>query len=96
MGYAAERRQTEVTWMLLEAAAQQAGTPYTLTPLHHAVESGELEAVKMLVEHGAELKWKDRQQRNPLRLAQQHGHTEIANFLLETATNRLEDALESF
>lgn len=96
LAWAADRRHAEVTRLLLETATRRLGIHSALTPLHHAAEHGEVQAVRVLLEQGAELFWKDNMNRNPLRLAQQYGHTEIAELLLEQATKQLEDVLECF
>ena len=54
------------------------------TALHHAVDSGSLAAVKVLVEAGAELGTRDRvHQGTPLDWAEHEGRTEIAAYLRE-------------
>jgi peptide-methionine (S)-S-oxide reductase len=54
------------------------------TPLHHAVDSGSLDAVKVLVEAGAALGTKDRlHQGTPLDWADYLGRKEIAAYLRE-------------
>ncbi|KAI9875567.1 MAG: hypothetical protein M1830_008336 [Pleopsidium flavum] len=96
LAWAANRRHADVTRLLLETATQRLGIHAALTPLHHAAEHGEVQAVRVLLEQGAELFWKDELNRNPLRLAQQNGHTEIAELLVEHATRQLETVLECF
>jgi peptide-methionine (S)-S-oxide reductase len=56
------------------------------TALHHAVDSGSLDAVKVLVREGAELGVRDRHyDATPLGWAEHLGRTEIARFLRERA-----------
>jgi ankyrin repeat protein len=59
------------------------------TALHHAVDSGSLDAVKALVEAGAELRTKDRvYEGTPLDWAEHLRRTEIAAYLREKADRR--------
>lgn len=54
------------------------------TALHHAVDSGSLDAVRVLVEAGADLGTRDRTHHGtPLGWAEYLGHTEIAAYLRE-------------
>ncbi|KAI9762012.1 MAG: hypothetical protein M4579_000648 [Chaenotheca gracillima] len=97
LAYAAEKRHVEITQLLLRTETERLGISHSLVPLHDAVERGQLDLVKLLVEQDrTQLKWKDERKRNALRIAQQLGNDEIASFLLETAEKQLEDALESF
>ncbi|HEY7471070.1 MAG TPA: ankyrin repeat domain-containing protein [Gemmatimonadota bacterium] len=59
------------------------------TPLHHAVHSGRLEAVRVLVDAGADLSTKDTAwQGTPLDWAEHAGNAEIAEYLREQAMTR--------
>ncbi len=59
------------------------------TPLHHAVDSGSLEAVELLVQAGARLDTRDRvHQGTPLDWAEHLGRTEIAAYLRAEAGQR--------
>ena len=72
------------------------------TPLHTAVQEGNLEAVKMLLDAGHDPNAEDAAEMTPLHLAAQFGHTEIAAVLAEkiktksgtdaTATNTISTA----
>ncbi|HET9983715.1 MAG TPA: ankyrin repeat domain-containing protein [Longimicrobiales bacterium] len=59
------------------------------TALHHAVDSGSLDAVRVLVEAGAALGTRDRMyDGTPLDWAEYLGHPEIAAYLREAAAGR--------
>ena len=52
-----------------------------LTPLHLAVIANELETVKVLVEHGADINVMDNTSRTPLELAHDEGYDDIFEYL---------------
>lgn len=52
-----------------------------LTPLHLAVIANELETVKILVEHGADINVMDNTSRTPLELAHDEGYDDIFEYL---------------
>ncbi|EEU35638.1 uncharacterized protein NECHADRAFT_28746, partial [Fusarium vanettenii 77-13-4] len=51
--------------------------------LHIAAENGEIEAAKLLIEHGANVNIRDAQGRPPLALAATSGRTRVAEMLLQ-------------
>jgi len=51
------------------------------TPLHLAAEEGHIEAVKLLVDSGADINATDRWGGTPLQGSLKHNHTQIAKFL---------------
>jgi len=51
------------------------------TPLHMAAERGELDCVKLLVEHGANMGARDFNNYTPFHLASMHSQHEVASFL---------------
>ncbi|WP_353289127.1 ankyrin repeat domain-containing protein [Wolbachia endosymbiont (group A) of Pogonocherus hispidulus] len=57
------------------------------TPLHLAVEEGNLEAVKHLIEKGAGINAVNRYGYTPLRIAAYKGSTDIAVYLVEKGAN---------
>lgn len=52
-------------------------------PLHYASKSGQVDAVKLLLERGVVVDSLDESRRTPLHLAAEHGRTEIAELLIE-------------
>ena len=62
------------------------------TPLHDAVEDDDVEAVRQLVEEGADVEALDDQGWRPLFIAAHHGHVEVARTLMEAGAD-LEAAL---
>ena len=66
----------------IDLNAYSAGIHTHATALHHAVDSGSLEAVKVLVEAGARLDTRDKVYNGtPLDWAEHEGRSEIANYL---------------
>ncbi|TMW57116.1 hypothetical protein Poli38472_003041 [Pythium oligandrum] len=57
------------------------------TPLHLACELGDLEAVMLLYEFGADLEIRDENGNTPLLVACSQGHYECTKFLLQSAAN---------
>lgn len=53
------------------------------TPLHLAVEAGDLEKVRMLVEGGADLGAQDDDWRTPVYIAERCGHEDVCKYLIE-------------
>lgn len=88
-------------WNLLDAAEQDAlGTMQALleegadvnmtrgvTPLHVAVEKGNLEMTALLLDHGADLDRRDFRNRTPLLIAIHEEHTEVAERLAEAGAD---------
>jgi ankyrin repeat protein len=72
--------------LLLEAGAE-IDTP-SKTPLHAAVESGHLEAVRFLVQNGAQKDVLDDFGCTPLGLAVQNEHLDLVRFLVEEGANK--------
>lgn len=60
------------------------------TPLHLAADSGNLEAVKWLVEAGVSIFPKDRTGKTAEDYASQEGHRDIANYLHQQVINKQE------
>ncbi len=60
-----------------------------LTPLGYAVDGGHLDAVKLLIEHGAKVtdKRSDNDHRNYLQVAAKQGNMDIAEYLIEKGLN---------
>ena len=55
--------------------------------LHDAVEDGDVEAVRQLVEEGADVEAQDADGDRPLHLAAQDGHLEVVRVLVEAGAN---------
>jgi ankyrin repeat protein len=51
------------------------------TPLHFASEYGNVEIVRVLIEHGADVEVKDLKGKTPLVLASEGGHEDIIELL---------------
>ncbi|POM77485.1 Serine/threonine protein kinase, partial [Phytophthora palmivora] len=60
------------------------------TPLHCAAASGRLEALKMLIEHGAMLDVETISGKTPLVLAIERGQSDVAAFLMEQSLSGIE------
>ena len=58
-----------------------AAGPTGLTPLHQAVLEGNLQAVKLLVMHGADVNKTDTDTWTPLHAACAEGHSEIVRYV---------------
>jgi ankyrin repeat protein len=56
---------------------------FNQTPLHTALHGGHADIALLLLEHGADAKAKDDEERTPLHLASQGGHVEVVRVLLE-------------
>ena len=52
-----------------------------ITPLHWACPGGHLPIVQYLIENGADLEAKDKEQQTPLQLASKYDHTDIVKYL---------------
>ena len=59
-----------------------------MAPLHKAADCGHLEAVRLLVQSGAQKDVLDAIRRTPLGLAVLKGHVGIAGFLVEEGANK--------
>lgn len=57
------------------------------TPLHHAAQSGKVEALQPLIDLGAKIDQEDYDGHLPLHLAVRHGHREVAETLIAKGTN---------
>lgn len=59
-----------------------------LTPLHQAVLDGNMMAVRLLIEHGANVNKQDEDSWTPLHAACAEGYADIAKFLLERGAKK--------
>ena len=57
------------------------------TPLHEAAMEGHTEAVKLLIDHGADIDIKDDNGRTALHYASLHEHTETIQLLADHSTD---------
>jgi ankyrin repeat protein len=81
---AAGNSDLDVVKLLLEkGAAIEARNKEGFTPLMSAVQAGQLEVVRLLLEKGASLDAKVRG-RTSLQIAEEQGHTQIAELLRKT------------
>jgi hypothetical protein len=84
--YAAEAGDATAVTNLLDRGAYVDPDDTAGTPLTHAAAKGRLEIVKLLVEHGANVRATNRHGLTPLALARKHGRPEVAAFLLQYTT----------
>jgi hypothetical protein len=73
-----------MAWILIAAGADP-NVPHTeggSTPLHYAILTNHVEIVKLLLEHGADVKARYRGGSTALHLAAGRGHTEIGRLLI--------------
>ena len=77
--------EPEVARELLEfnAAVDSRNDLNGCTPLHYASQKGNLNAVWLLLEYGADVRVCDKSGKTPLHLAVHHGHLEVVRELLE-------------
>ena len=68
--------------MISDGANVDHQTPYGDTPLVVASRAGQLEAVRLLVDSGADV-----QREQPLLFAAGYGHTDIVAFLIDNGAN---------
>ena len=61
-----------------------------MSPLHLAVENGNQEIVKYLVENGARIDAKNSNDKSPIYLAAENGHFDIVELLNETKKRKAE------
>jgi len=82
--YAVDHDQYETAKFLLENGALQT-YGWEVYPLHDAVDNANLEMVKLLVEHGADVNCKNGEGNSPLQLAKNYpdGKSEIIDYLIE-------------
>ncbi|BEP30858.1 MAG: hypothetical protein WBIAU1_03360 [Wolbachia endosymbiont of Drosophila biauraria] len=64
------------------------------TPLHYAVSAGQYDMVRFLVDQGASIVAKDNNVKTPLRIVNELGNTEVANFLRAKLDKYLFSAIE--
>lgn len=59
-----------------------------LTPLHQAVLDGNIMAVRLLIQHGADINKQDEDSWTPLHAACAEGHADIVKFLLKNGADK--------
>jgi ankyrin repeat protein len=57
------------------------------TPLHHAAQAGSVMMVKKLLEHGANMHWKNHKGQFPVNLAREYRYWEVVEFLGEKGSD---------
>ena len=62
-------------------------------PLHVAVAGGHIEAVKLLLKHGASLDARSLEGHTPIALAQSLGHAAVAKILLSAEARQAKEEL---
>ncbi|XP_064603129.1 protein phosphatase 1 regulatory subunit 27-like isoform X2 [Liolophura sinensis] len=62
--------------------------PAGLTPLHQAVLDGNLAAVTLLIEHGADVNRQDEDTWTPLHAACAEGHADVAEYLIQKGADK--------
>jgi hypothetical protein len=98
LALASQQSQVEIVRMLLDAGEDPnrynpVGGHSHSTPLHQAAANGSSDLVRLLVEHGAKLDWKDTMwQATPAEWAKHEGKTEIEEYLrAHSATSDKQD-----
>ncbi|XP_068687484.1 ankyrin repeat domain-containing protein 54-like [Montipora foliosa] len=80
----------ELMQMLLERGARtDLVDAFCFTPLHLAAERGNLQAVKTLVKHGAEIKMKNKSDETPLDMALKKKRDSVVSFLIHEVTGKV-------
>lgn len=85
--YAASRNMVPVVEMLLEAGVNINGVKSGKHPLFSALNWGAKDAIRCLLDHGADVNYKDKYGFTPLHAAIFWGNTEIAAMLLDAGAN---------
>lgn len=81
---ASDRQHWDIVRMLAEAGADVNATWEDLTPLHYAIFDGNVEITKFLIEHGADVNYRNSAKSlAPLLLAIRVGNVEITKILIE-------------
>lgn len=68
---------------------------YGSTPLHYATWFGQLQSVNYLVQHGADLRTKDKDDKTLLHAASSNGHLDLVKFFFESRRDVFLENLES-
>jgi ankyrin repeat protein len=82
---------TEFTRMLLERGAMIDACEGGWTPLHWAAMKGEIGAVQLLLEHGADVNVRDKYGETPSQVGSSWGHHEIAELLSAHGAKSVEE-----
>ncbi|WP_341811473.1 ankyrin repeat domain-containing protein [Wolbachia endosymbiont (group A) of Oxytorus armatus] len=95
LSWAACKNSVNVAQLLLSIGADiDIRCDQNWTPLHYAVSAGQYDMVRFLVDQGASILAKDNNVKTPLRIVNELGNTEVANFLRAKLDKYLFSAIE--
>ncbi|GKS78983.1 hypothetical protein wHma_09900 [Wolbachia pipientis] len=95
LSWAACKNSVNVAQLLLSIGADiDIRCDQNWTPLHYAVSAGQYDMVRFLVNQGASILAKDNNVKTPLRIVNELGNTEVANFLRAKLDKYLFSAIE--
>ncbi|MCX3064433.1 ankyrin repeat domain-containing protein [Wolbachia endosymbiont of Drosophila pseudotakahashii] len=95
LSWAACKNSVNVAQLLLSIGADiDIRCDQNWTPLHYAVSAGQYDMVRFLVDQGASIVAKDNNVKTPLRIVNELGNTEVANFLRAKLDKYLFSAIE--
>ncbi|WP_353271055.1 ankyrin repeat domain-containing protein [Wolbachia endosymbiont (group A) of Alloplasta piceator] len=95
LSWAACKNSVNVAQLLLSIGADiDIRGDQNWTPLHYAVSAGQYDMVRFLVDQGASILAKDNNVKTPLRIVNELGNTEVANFLRAKLDKYLFSAIE--
>jgi hypothetical protein len=86
---AAKEGQYEQLLGLLEVARQEKSFINLNEPLSWAAHNGHFNAVKVLLDHGADINFKDAQDNTPLHWAAYNAHADVIKLLISRGANEL-------
>eukprot|EP00794_Sanderia_malayensis_P018832 gene18832-20728_t len=95
--YAISREEFKSAKHILEQGTVDVNSmrPPGVSALHEACAIGNLQFIKLLLKHDANIEQKTWQEQSPLQIATYYGHFEAAELLLENGAN-MEDIIDGF